>query len=129
MFKYGWGLKFPPNAEHSNLMLFQGGEIGMVTEDNTACSRFDFATDDIEQCCLASAIWTNKGTQLATINVQIYPSHHLEALKTHGNVFEINNTSLLLHPPPPSPPLQPSPGGGGNGTRHRALEKPGTGPS
>ena len=52
-------------------MLFQGGEIGMVTEDNAPCRRFDFATDDIEQGRLASTIWPNEGTQLATINVKI----------------------------------------------------------
>ena len=81
-------------------MLFQGGEIGMVTEDNAPCSRFDFATDDIKQGRLASTIWTNEGTQLATINVKIDPSQHLEAVKTHGNVFEINDTALLLHASP-----------------------------
>jgi hypothetical protein len=74
VFKYGWSLKFPPNAEHSNLMFFQGGEIGMVTEDDAPCRRFDFATDDIEQGRLPCAIWTNKGTQLTTINVKINPS-------------------------------------------------------
>ena len=46
----------------------------MVTEDNAPCRRFDFATDDIEQGRLASTIWTNEGTQLATINVKIDPS-------------------------------------------------------
>jgi hypothetical protein len=74
VFEHGWGLKFPPNAEHGNFMLFQGGEINIITKDNAPCSRFDFATDDIEQGRLASAIWTNEGTQLATINVKIDPS-------------------------------------------------------
>jgi hypothetical protein len=74
VFEHGWRLKFPPNAEHSNLMLFQGGEISMITEDHAPCRRFDFATDDIEQGRLAGAIGTNEGAQLATINVKIDPS-------------------------------------------------------
>ena len=55
-------------------MLFQGSEIGMFTEDNASCRRFDFATDDIEQSRLAGAIGPDEGTQLATINVKIDPS-------------------------------------------------------
>src|SRR5437016_7145764 len=105
VFKDGWGLEFASDAKHGDLMLFQGGQIRLLAEDNSPCGRLDFATDHIEQGRLASAIRPDKGPQLATINVKIDPPQDLEAVKTDGNVFKINDTALLLHTT--SPPLQP----------------------
>src|SRR5207244_6475510 len=86
-----------PNAEHGDLVLFQGGKIGIVAKDDPPRVRPHLATDDVEQRCFPGAIGANEGTQLATIDVKIDLPQGLEAVKTDRNVLEVDDASWLLH--------------------------------
>src|SRR5262249_39262635 len=69
----------------------------IVAKDNPPRIRLYLATDDVEQGGFPGAVRTNEGAQLTAIDVKVDAAQDLEAVKTDGNIFEIDDAACLLH--------------------------------